>query len=63
MAEDEWLTVSEAAAFLGISRSTVLRVERRGEILADRTPGGHRRFQRSQLEFLRRQWLRRAGAA
>jgi excisionase family DNA binding protein len=43
----------EAAEYLGISLSTLYRMERRGAIRPLRTAGGHRRFTKGMLdEFL-----------
>ena len=39
----------EAAQFLGISQSTLKRMVDQGLVRAQRTPGGHRRFLRSDL--------------
>lgn len=44
------LTTKEAAKFLGISTSTLYRIEKLGYILPYRTPGGQRRFSRIELE-------------
>jgi site-specific DNA-methyltransferase (cytosine-N4-specific) len=46
----EWLTTNEAAEFLGVSASTLYRMERQGLIEAIRTPGGQRRFLKELLE-------------
>lgn len=46
----EWLTTNEAAEFLGVSTSTLYRMERQGLIEAIRTPGGQRRFPKECLE-------------
>lgn len=47
------LTVSQAADLLGVSGDTVRRWERAGRISAFRTPTGHRRFYRSEIELIR----------
>lgn len=49
---DELLTPSEAIAVAHVSKSTLLRAERAGKITALRTPGGHRRYRRSDVEAL-----------
>ena len=50
-----WLTLSRAARFLGVHPTTLRRWADRGEIPYLRTPGGHRRFLREDLEaFLAR---------
>lgn len=50
------LSTSEAAAWLGISKSTLIRAVRRGEIQAAFwTPGRHLRFTPEDLERIKRQ--------
>jgi len=46
----EWLTLGQAAAFLGAAQSTVRKWADGGRLPAFYTPGGHRRFRRSDLE-------------
>jgi len=46
----EWLTLGQAAAFLGAAQSTVRKWADGGRLPAFYTPGGHRRFQRADLE-------------
>jgi excisionase family DNA binding protein len=46
----EWLTLGQAAAFLGAAQSTVRKWADGGRVPAFYTPGGHRRFRRSDLE-------------
>jgi excisionase family DNA binding protein len=46
----EWLTLGQAAAFLGAAQSTVRKWADAGRLPAFYTPGGHRRFQRADLE-------------
>jgi len=46
----EWLTLGQAAAFLGAAQSTVRKWADSGRLPAFYTPGGHRRFRRSDLE-------------
>ncbi|MBU8816391.1 MerR family transcriptional regulator [Mycolicibacterium goodii] len=48
----EFLAPSEAAALIGISRDTIKRWEKSGRITAMRTPLGHRRYRRSDVEAL-----------
>jgi excisionase family DNA binding protein len=43
------LTAREAAAYLRVSLSTLHRMERRGQLRAMRTPGGHRRYTLAML--------------
>jgi len=51
MAPDaEWLTLSQAAALLGVHPSTVRRWADHGDLPVALTPGGHRRFPRAELE-------------
>lgn len=47
--QKEWLTLSEAAHLLGVHPTTLRRWTNNGDIPARITPGGHRRFSRSQL--------------
>jgi excisionase family DNA binding protein len=50
------LSTSEAARWLGISKSTLIRAVNRGEIQpAFRTPGRHLRFTADSLREIRRQ--------
>jgi len=48
--ELEWLTLGQAARFLGVAQSTVRRWSDQGRLPAFYTPGGHRRFRRAELE-------------
>jgi excisionase family DNA binding protein len=43
------LTAKEAAAYLRVSMFTLNRIERHGQILPFRTPGGHRRYSLQML--------------
>jgi excisionase family DNA binding protein len=47
---DRLLTAREAVDFLGISLSTLRKIEREGHLIPFRTPGGHRRYDLSMLE-------------
>jgi twitching motility two-component system response regulator PilH len=47
---NEWLTLGQAAAFLGAAQSTVRKWADGGQLPAFYTPGGHRRFRRGDLE-------------
>ena len=50
------LSTSEAARWLGISKSTLIRAVNRGDIQAAfRTPGRHLRFTPEMLEEIRKQ--------
>jgi excisionase family DNA binding protein len=40
----QYLNAKEAAKYLRVSLSTLFRMEVRGELVALRTPGGHRRY-------------------
>jgi len=48
----ELVSAGEAVRLLPISRSTLLRAERAGYIIPLRTPGGHRRYRRADVEAL-----------
>lgn len=47
---DEWLTIGEAAKRHGVSISTLLRADRAKVLVPDRTPGGHRRYRKTDLD-------------
>jgi excisionase family DNA binding protein len=47
---DEWLTLAEASELLGVHVSTLRRWSNTGRLPSRRTAGGHRRFNRRQLE-------------
>jgi excisionase family DNA binding protein len=49
-AEREWLRAEEAAALLGVSPKTISRWTRQGKVPCFKTLGGHRRFDRTQIE-------------
>jgi excisionase family DNA binding protein len=46
----EWLTLGQAAAFLGAAQSTVRKWADSGRLPAFYTPGGRRRFRREDLD-------------
>ena len=46
---EEWLTVHEACALIGVSPATLRRWSAAGDVQAFTTPGGHRRFARSTM--------------
>src|SRR5436309_10261322 len=50
----EWFTLSEASKLLGVHPATVRQWSDEGKIGAFRTPGGHRRFARVDIERLLR---------
>src|SRR5215470_14176475 len=53
--EPEWLTLGQAARFLGVAQSTIRKWSDQGRVPAFYTPGGHRRYRRGDLEtFLAR---------
>ncbi len=47
---ETWLSLSRAAAFLGVHPGTLRLWADQGKVPVQRTPGGHRRFHRSDLE-------------
>lgn len=48
--EPEWINLSEAAELLGVHPATVRAWGDKGELPMQRTPGGHRRFRRTDVE-------------
>jgi excisionase family DNA binding protein len=48
--DPEWLTLGQAARFLGVAQSTIRRWSDQGRVPAFYTPGGHRRYRRGDLE-------------
>jgi excisionase family DNA binding protein len=53
--DSNWLTLGQAARFLGVAQSTIRKWSDQGRVPAFYTPGGHRRYRRSDLEtFLER---------
>lgn len=44
------LTAKDASTYLGISLSTLNRIEKEGLLIPFRTPGGHRRYNRRILD-------------
>ena len=49
VAAEEWLTVQDACALIGVSPATLRRWSAAGDVEAFTTPGGHRRFARSTI--------------
>ena len=47
-----WLRLGDTAALLGVSLNTLRRWSDAGKIVSYRSPGGHRRFKRSDVEKL-----------
>jgi len=53
--DTEWLTLGQAAKYLGVAQSTIRKWSDLGRVPAFYTPGGHRRYRRSDLDaFLER---------
>ena len=53
--ESEWLTLGQAASYLGVAQSTIRKWTDQGTLPAIKTPGGHRRYRRGDLDtFLER---------
>src|SRR5881394_3640185 len=48
--ETEWLTLGQAAKYLGVAQSTIRKWSDLGRVPAFYTPGGHRRYRRRDLE-------------
>jgi excisionase family DNA binding protein len=46
----DWLTLGEAARYLGVAQSTIRKWSDGGRLRAFYTPGGHRRFRRGDLD-------------
>ncbi len=57
--DSEWLTLGQAARFLGVAQSTIRKWSDQGRVPAFYTPGGHRRYRRTDLET----FLERSGPA
>jgi excisionase family DNA binding protein len=51
---DVWVSVGEAARLIGVSEPTLRKWTDDGRIAVFRTPGGHRRYLRSELDAFRR---------
>jgi len=49
-AGNDWLTLGQAATYLGVAQSTVRKWSDGGRLSAFYTPGGHRRFRRGDLD-------------
>jgi excisionase family DNA binding protein len=56
-AQPEWLTLGQAAKYLGVAQSTMRKWSDLGRVSAFYTPGGHRRYKRVDLD----QFLDRSG--
>ena len=57
--EPDWLTLGQAAKYLGMAQSTIRKWSDTGRLPAFYTPGGHRRYRRADLD----QFLERGGSA
>ena len=55
--QPEWLTLGQAAKYLGVAQSTMRKWSDLGRVSAFYTPGGHRRYRRGDLD----QFLDRSG--
>src|SRR4029453_18282538 len=51
--ENDWLTLGQAAKFLGVAQSTIRKWSDLGRVPAFYTPGGHRRYKRADLDAFR----------
>ncbi len=49
-AEPDWLTLGQAAKYLGVAQSTIRKWSDQGRVPAFYTPGGHRRYRLTDLE-------------
>jgi excisionase family DNA binding protein len=50
------LRIGDACRYLGVTRTTLLQAEARGEVVATRTPGGHRRYDPDHLDGVLARW-------
>jgi excisionase family DNA binding protein len=57
--DPDWLTLGQAAKYLGVAQSTIRKWSDQGLLPAFYTPGGHRRFRRRDLD----DFLARSGRA
>jgi two-component system OmpR family response regulator len=57
--DGEWLTLGQAARFLGVAQSTIRKWSDGGQVPTFYTPGGHRRYRRADLQA----FLDRSGTA
>src|SRR5438552_1484238 len=55
--EPDWLTLGQAAKYLGVAQSTIRKWSDQGRVPAFYTPGGHRRYRKGDLD----QFLERSG--
>jgi excisionase family DNA binding protein len=55
LGETDWLTLGQAARYLGVAQSTIRKWSDNGRVRAFKTPGRHRRYRRNDLDaFLQR---------
>lgn len=52
-----WLSIGNAALYTGFSPATLRRYEAEGHLTSIRTPGGHRRYTRTDLDAFLEQRL------
>jgi excisionase family DNA binding protein len=52
----KYLSIDEVANLLNVSPSTVRRMEDRGELIPDRTEGGHRRYKQDDVAAIQRKY-------
>jgi excisionase family DNA binding protein len=50
--EDDMLSISAAAQIIGVHVDTLRRWEEAGRIIVRRTPTGHRRYRRADVEAI-----------
>ena len=50
LGETDWLTLGQAARYLGVAQSTIRKWSDSGRLRAFKTPGGHRRYRRADLD-------------
>jgi excisionase family DNA binding protein len=48
--QPDWLTLGQAAKYLGVAQSTIRKWSDQGRVPAFYTPGGHRRYKRGDLD-------------
>ena len=56
--ESDWLTLGQAATYLGVAQSTIRKWTDQGTLPAIKTPGGHRRYREDDVMAVRR-WMDR----
>ena len=48
--QPEWLTLGQAATYIGVAQSTMRKWTDSGRVSSFKTPGGHRRYRRNELD-------------